>query len=91
MGTVVQASGTGLHDPAPSGQGTIGQALLEPTVIYVPRILSLAEAVPVKVRHPLSLTQPLRDARQLGTSTLAAALPVALPSWPMLDKDTMSV
>ena len=49
-----QASGTGLHDAAPGGGGTIGQALLEPTVIYVPRILSLADAVPVKVHCPMS-------------------------------------
>ena len=34
----------------------MGEALLAPTVIYVPRVLSLAEAVPVKVCVQHALT-----------------------------------
>ena len=53
-----QASGAGLRDAAPEGPGTLGDALLKPTAIYVRQILSLADAVPVKVRAlPVTLTQ----------------------------------
>ncbi|KAF8072910.1 PUR5 [Scenedesmus sp. PABB004] len=46
---VLEVSGTSLHDPAPWGGGiTAGAALLEPTVIYVKRVLALHDKVPVK-------------------------------------------
>lgn len=45
---ILETSHTHLHGPAPGGSGSIGEALLAPTVIYVPQILSLAETVPVK-------------------------------------------
>ena len=39
-----------LQDPAPwGGAGTLGHALLEPTLIYVKRLLALTDAVLVKV------------------------------------------
>lgn len=43
---VLEVSGTSLHDPAPWGANTsAGLALLEPTVIYVKRVLALHEKV----------------------------------------------
>jgi len=46
----VQVSGKSLQDPAPwGGAGTLGHALLEPTLIYVKRLLALTDAVLVKV------------------------------------------
>lgn len=50
---IVQVSGTRLSDPTPWGNGTFGEALLAPTIIYVRRLLSLIEAVNVKVCAPL--------------------------------------
>ena len=43
-------SGTSLEDPAPWGGGTIGQALLQPTVIYVEPVRKLTELTTIKVR-----------------------------------------
>ena len=46
----MQVSGKSLQDPAPwGGEGTLGHALLEPTLIYVKRLLALTDAVQVKV------------------------------------------
>ncbi|DBA65604.1 TPA: Phosphoribosylformylglycinamidine cyclo-ligase, chloroplastic, variant 2 [Trebouxia sp. C0005] len=46
---VVEVSGKSLQDPAPwGGAGTLGHALLEPTLIYVKRLLALTDAVHVK-------------------------------------------
>ena len=46
----MQVSGKSLQDPAPwGGAGTLGHALLEPTLIYVKRLLALTDAVHVKV------------------------------------------
>ena len=46
----MQVSGQSLQDPVPwGGQGTLGHALLEPTLIYVKRLLALIDAVQVKV------------------------------------------
>ena len=46
----MQVSGQSLQDPAPwGGAGTLGHALLEPTLIYVKRLLALTGAVHVKV------------------------------------------
>lgn len=43
---VLEVSGTSLHDPAPwGGKGSAGEQLLEPTVIYVKRVLELHEKV----------------------------------------------
>ena len=46
----MQVSGKSLQDPVPwGGEGTLGHALLEPTLIYVKRLLALTDAVQVKV------------------------------------------
>ena len=42
-------SNTELDHEVPWGGGTIGEALLEPTVIYVPIVMQLLEKVAVKV------------------------------------------
>lgn len=43
---VLEVTGTSLHDAAPwGGQGTVGLQLLEPTIIYVKRVLKLHEQV----------------------------------------------
>ena len=49
----VQVSNTSLQDAAPWGGGTIGQALLEPTVIYVEPLLELMEQTRLKVSQIL--------------------------------------
>ena len=46
-----QVRGTGLSDAVPWGGCNFGDALLEPTTIYVKRLLALRDAVNVKVRH----------------------------------------
>ena len=53
---LVQVSGKSLQDPVPwGGAGSLGEALLEPTLIYVKRLLALTEAVQVKANsHHLS-------------------------------------
>lgn len=52
---VDQVSKTGLQDPLPwGGPGTLGEALLSPTTIYVSTIISLMEAVDIKVRSPFA-------------------------------------
>jgi hypothetical protein len=44
--TVCQVAGTSLHDPAPWANGqSFGAVLLEPTIIYVKRVLALHEKV----------------------------------------------
>lgn len=45
----LQVSGTGLNDQVPWGNGTFGEALLAPTIIYVQRLLSLVDVADVKV------------------------------------------
>eukprot|EP00878_Enallax_costatus_P001881 GHUV01002040.1.p1 GENE.GHUV01002040.1~~GHUV01002040.1.p1 ORF type:complete len:369 (+),score=132.07 GHUV01002040.1:315-1421(+) len=46
---VLEVSGTSLHDPAPwGGEGSAGLQLLEPTVIYVKRVLELHDKVGLK-------------------------------------------
>ncbi len=46
---VLEVSGTSLQDPAPWANGaSFGEALLEPTIIYVKRVLALHEAVTLK-------------------------------------------
>ena len=46
----MQVSGANLQDTAPwGGSKSLGSVLLEPTVIYVKRLLALIEAVNVKV------------------------------------------
>lgn len=46
---LVQVSGKSLQGPVPwAGAGSLGHALLEPTLIYVKRLLALTEAVQVK-------------------------------------------
>lgn len=43
---VLEVSGTSLHDPAPwGGEGSAGLQLLEPTTIYVKRVLELHNKV----------------------------------------------
>jgi phosphoribosylformylglycinamidine cyclo-ligase len=43
---VLEVAGVSLHDPAPwGGNGSAGAALLEPTVIYVKRVMALHEQV----------------------------------------------
>ena len=46
-----QVSGISLADPAPwGGAATIGEALLEPTTIYVEPVLKLIQLAAIKVR-----------------------------------------
>lgn len=46
---VLEVAGVSLHDPAPwGGNGSAGAALLEPTVIYVKRVMALHEQVGLK-------------------------------------------
>lgn len=46
---VLEVSGTSLHDPAPWAPNTsLGLTLLEPTIIYVPRVIALHEKVGLK-------------------------------------------
>ena len=48
-----QVSGKSLQDPVPwGGAGSLGHALLEPTLIYVKRLLALTDAVSVKASCP---------------------------------------
>ena len=55
----MQVSGKSLQDPAPwGGAGTLGHALLEPTLIYVERLLALTDAVHVKVSIDACLPAP---------------------------------
>jgi phosphoribosylformylglycinamidine cyclo-ligase len=43
---VLEVAGVSLHDPAPwGGNSSAGAALLEPTVIYVKRVIALHEQV----------------------------------------------
>ena len=52
---LVQVSGTSLADPAPwGGAATVGQALLEPTTIYVEPVLKLIQLAAIKVRPAAS-------------------------------------
>jgi phosphoribosylformylglycinamidine cyclo-ligase len=55
---VLEVSGTRLSDPAPWGDAkkTVGEALLEPTVIYVPRVLALHDSPDVDVRGVVHIT-----------------------------------
>lgn len=47
---VLQVSGANLQETAPwGGSESLGNVLLEPTVIYVKRLLALTDAVDVKV------------------------------------------
>jgi hypothetical protein len=46
----VQVAGARLTDAAPWGGGTLGDALLAPTVLYVRPVLQLIQQLPVKVR-----------------------------------------
>lgn len=47
---MLQLSGANLHKAAPwGGSESLGDVLLEPTVIYVKRLLALIDAVDVKV------------------------------------------
>ncbi|CAL8460834.1 g365 [Coccomyxa elongata] len=45
---ILEVSGTGLNDQVPWGNGTFGEALLAPTIIYVQRLLSLLDVADVK-------------------------------------------
>ncbi|KAL3132423.1 hypothetical protein ABBQ32_008981 [Trebouxia sp. C0010 RCD-2024] len=46
---VLEVSGKNLQDPVPwGGSGSLGQTLLEPTLIYVKRLLALTDATQVK-------------------------------------------
>jgi phosphoribosylformylglycinamidine cyclo-ligase len=42
---VLEVSGTSLHDAVPWGAGSFGEVLLEPTVIYVKKVIELHEKV----------------------------------------------
>jgi phosphoribosylformylglycinamidine cyclo-ligase len=56
---VLEVSGVALSDPAPwndAGGKTVGAALLEPTVIYVERVLKLHDAPSVDVRGIVHIT-----------------------------------
>ncbi len=56
---MVQVSGKSLQDPAPwGGAGTLGHALLEPTLIYVKRLLALTDTVHVKVSTDACVPTP---------------------------------
>lgn len=55
----MQVSGKSLQDPVPwDGQGSLGHALLEPTLIYVKRLLALTDAVQVKASDMLVHCNP---------------------------------
>jgi phosphoribosylformylglycinamidine cyclo-ligase len=45
---VLEVSGTSLHDTVPWGNTSFGLTLLEPTIIYVKRVMALHEAVGLK-------------------------------------------
>jgi len=45
---VLEVSGTSLHDTVPWGNTSFGLTLLEPTIIYVKRVIALHEAVVLK-------------------------------------------
>ena len=59
-----QVSGTRLADATPWAGGTFGEALLAPTAIYVRRLLSLMDAVPVKAPRPCLYHALYSTARQ---------------------------
>jgi phosphoribosylaminoimidazole (AIR) synthetase len=52
-----QVAGAQLTDAAPWGGGTLGDALLAPTVLYVRPVLQLIQQLPVKVRLLVTLTE----------------------------------
>ena len=55
----MQVSGKSLQDSVPwegAGASSLGHALLEPTLIYVKRLLALTDAVQVKAsNHPIAM------------------------------------
>jgi hypothetical protein len=77
-----QVSGTSLSDPTPWGGGTFGEVLLAPTIIYVRRLLSLIEAVDVKVWPPARC--PVPPAREPLLAGACPQRPCLLPIAPCM-------
>ncbi len=72
----LQVSGTDLNDQVPWGNGTFGEALLAPTIIYVQRLLSLLDVADVKVCLSVQQASTLRRKCHASTSRCA---PLSVP------------
>ena len=59
-------AGAQLTDTAPWGGGTLGDALLAPTVLYVRPVLKLIQQLPVKVQMFIMLIDARLQSTNMG-------------------------